>query len=169
MKFLYFFCHLQKNHFFLISKPFFPFFDTTFLRFIRFKQIIFHKKKIRFFSMFHFCKINFYSFLGILFILFYLIFFFFVFSEFFFFSNLHFFYYFFRKSFCIQNLKKYFGNLTEKMSHFASIYDERDAFFGILQVLIFPVLLFEAQTALKDKKASLQLFDSLQLPKSVLQ
>ena len=45
------------------------------------------------------------------------------------------------------------------MSHFASIYDERDAFFGILQVLIFPVLLFEAQTALKDKKASLLLFD----------
>ena len=44
------------------------------------------------------------------------------------------------------------------MSHFASIYDERDAFFGILQVLIFPVLLLPSfsiqQTALKDKKAS---------------
>ena len=44
------------------------------------------------------------------------------------------------------------------MSHFASIYDEIDAFFGILQVLIFPVLLLPSfsiqQTALKDKKAS---------------
>ena len=66
-------------------------------------------------------------------------------------------------------MEKFAKIILEKMSHFASIYDERDAFFGILQVLIFPVLLFEAQTALKDKKASLQLFDSLQLPKSVLQ
>ena len=50
-------------------------------------------------------------------------------------------------------MEKFAKIILEKMSHFASIYDERDAFFGILQVLIFPVLLFRSTNCIERQES----------------